>query len=221
MKKKIVTMCLVSLSLLGFSKVGLFFFNQEQTEYKTTQLNEGKFDVLLTKQTKPNNDMLLKGGEWLLDEIIPSAEAAKSIPLNEERNVVKQREFSGEMKEKMIALKNKEEELNEREALTNSAEKRASEKIVALEALETRIEALLKQEESIKDKKIKRLTSVYEGMKANKAAPVIAQMELGIVVKMFLRMNEKQVGKILSFLPPQQAVVISQALTKRVASISQ
>jgi len=49
---------------------------------------------------------------------------------------------------------------------------------------------------------------------------VIAQMDLTIVVKMFLRMNEKQVGKILSFLPPKQAVVISQALTQRIALVS-
>ena len=79
--------------------------------------------------------------------------------------------------------------------------------------------SMLAEEQSIKDKKIKRLTAVYEGMKAERAAPVIAQMDLSIVVKIFSRMSEKQVGKILSFLQPKQAVVISQALTERIASV--
>ena len=68
--------------------------------------------------------------------------------------------------------------------------------------------------------KIKRLTAVYEGMKAESAAPVISQMELSTVVKMFLRMDEKQVGKILSFLPPEKAVTISQALTKQISKVN-
>jgi len=221
MKKKIVTICLISLSLVGFTKVSLLFLHQENMGHQAMALQTSQPAIARTKPVEMRNEMLLKGGEWLLDEMIPSAEAAKSIPLNEESDMMKDKGFTEAAKKKMLALNNKEGELNEREALIESAEKRAHEKIVALEALEARIEALLKQEDSIKDKKIKRLTSVYEGMKADKAAPVIAQMELGIVVKMFLRMNEKQVGKILSFLPPQQAVVISQALTKRVASISQ
>jgi len=32
-------------------------------------------------------------------------------------------------------------------------------------------------------------------------------------------MNEKQVGKILSFLSPKQAVAISQGLSKRIGSL--
>ncbi|PJC71423.1 MAG: hypothetical protein CO017_00105, partial [Zetaproteobacteria bacterium CG_4_8_14_3_um_filter_59_5] len=88
-----------------------------------------------------------------------------------------------------------------------------------LEELEARIKDMLAQEQSINNKKIKRLTAVYEGMKADKAAPVLAQMDLQTVVQMFSRMDEKQVGKILSFLPPEKAVKISQALTERISEV--
>jgi len=114
-----------------------------------------------------------------------------------------------------------EKSLNEREKEAAAAESKAAERIEELEKLEARIQELLQQEESIKSKKIKRLTAVYEGMKAEKAAPVIAKMELATVVKMFLRMNEKQVGKILSFLPPDKAVTISQALTQQISKVEQ
>ncbi|MDQ6957898.1 MAG: hypothetical protein Q9M24_02165 [Mariprofundaceae bacterium] len=111
-------------------------------------------------------------------------------------------------------------ELDKREQATVGMEKKAAQRIADLEELETRIQDMLAQEKSISNKKIKRLTAVYEGMKADKAALVIARMDLLIVVKMFSRMDEKKVGKILSFLSPELAVKISQALTQKIASLN-
>jgi len=111
-------------------------------------------------------------------------------------------------------------ELDKRERATVEMEKKAAEQIANLEELEARIQDMLAQEKSIKNKKIKRLTAVYEGMKADKAAPVIARMDLLTVVKMFSRMDEKKVGKILSFLQPELAVKISQALTQKIAALN-
>jgi len=48
---------------------------------------------------------------------------------------------------------------------------------------------------------------------------VISQMDLITVVKMFSKMDEKKVGKILSFLRPKQAMMISQALTKGISTL--
>lgn len=110
--------------------------------------------------------------------------------------------------------------LDQREQNAVNMDKKAAQRISDLEALEARIGDMLSQEKSINNKKIKRLTAVYEGMRADKAAPVIARMDLPTVVKMFSRMNEKKVGKILSFLPPELAVKISQALTENIASIN-
>jgi len=56
-------------------------------------------------------------------------------------------------------------------------------------------------------------------MKPDKAAPVIARMELTTVVKIFSLMDEKKVGKILSFLPAEKAVQISQALTRQISTV--
>ncbi len=216
MKIKII-ICLLVLSVTSFGKLGLYFVTEDSSEVAGLSPEVGK--SINVEPHQVHSDMLQRSREWLLQEIIPSAEAAKSIPLAEENSPMLDMNNAEAFKQKQALLETREQALDERESEIVDAEKRASEKITALEALQTRIEALLQQEESIKDKKIKRLTSVYEGMKADRAAPVIAQMELGIVVKMFLRMNEKQVGKILSFLPPQQAVVISQALTQRIGSV--
>ncbi|MDQ6970672.1 MAG: hypothetical protein Q9M16_09195 [Mariprofundus sp.] len=109
--------------------------------------------------------------------------------------------------------------LDQREQTVRQAEDQLKQRITELEQLEASIQQRLLDESKVKSKKIKRLTAVYEGMKPNRSAPVIARMELATVVKIFLLMDEKKVGKILSFLPPEKAVIISQALTKRISSI--
>ncbi|MDQ6955641.1 MAG: hypothetical protein Q9M21_00445, partial [Mariprofundaceae bacterium] len=163
----------------------------------------------------PAQALVLWGNLWL-----PSAEAAASMPIDEEKQYQpKKNQDAGSLQMAREKMDIREKQLEERQVVVKEAEDRASKKIEELTALEARIQDLLDQEKSINDKKIKRLTTVYEGMKAIKAAPVIAQMDMEIIVKMFSRMNEKQVGKILSFLPPKQAVAISQALTKRIGSL--
>jgi len=156
----------------------------------------------------------------LAEQLIPSAEAAASMAIAEESfTAPAERELLDSLRSTREKLTEMEDALKERENEAKSAEKRAAERITELEQLEARIQDLLQQEESIKSKKIKRLTAVYEAMKPEKAAPVIAKMKLDTVVKMFSRMEEKKVGKILSFLPPDKAVTISHALTKRISSI--
>lgn len=110
-------------------------------------------------------------------------------------------------------------DLDKRAAALKAAEEKLQQRITELEQLEASIQQRIQDEAKIKSKKIKRLTAVYEGMKPDKAAAVIAQMELATVVKIFLLMDEKKVGKILSFLPPEKAVTISQALTRQISTV--
>jgi len=121
------------------------------------------------------------------------------------------------LKEKRQSRKSELEELEKR---AKEVEKQAGEQITILEALEERIQDSLRQEQAINDKKIKRLAAVYEGMKAAKSAPIISRMELSTVVRMMTRMDEKKVGKILSNLPPDLAVKITEALTQKLSLLS-
>jgi len=168
-------------------------------------------------------EMAAEGADSVLaigDQLIPSAEAAASMAIAEEASAApEERELLDSLRATREKLAAMEKSLAEREKEAAAAEKKAAERIAELESLETRIQDLLAEEEKIKSKKIKRLTAVYEGMKADKAAPVIAEMDLMTVVLMFSRMDEKQVGKILSNLPPEKAVVISQELTKKISQV--
>jgi len=105
--------------------------------------------------------------------------------------------------------------LDERQSSIEKAEEGMAARIKELEGLVAKMQDQLLQEQNFKSKKIKKLAAVYSSMKPEKAAPVITRMELGTVVKMFARMDDNKVGKILSFLPPEKAVSITQALTRQ------
>ena len=152
------------------------------------------------------------------DKLIPDAEA---LPYTPDAEAISQaeRETLLSLRQTRKALDERQKALDEREKAAKQAEAKIAERLKELETMAASIKDLLAQEQSINTKKIKRLTAVYEAMKADRAAPVIARMELPIVVRMFSRMDEKKVGKILSFLPPEKAVKISQALTDRISNV--
>ncbi|MDX8409900.1 MAG: hypothetical protein R8J84_07685 [Mariprofundales bacterium] len=141
------------------------------------------------------------------------ANAAESLPTG------KDAELLSSLRQRNKLLDAREKEIEERKTALEDMEKRATSRIAELKTMEASLRDMLKQEDSIKNKKIKRLTAVYESMKPDRAAAVIAGMDLGTVIKVFLRMKEKKVGKILSFLPAKTAVVVSEALTRRISSL--
>ncbi|MFQ5356255.1 MAG: MotE family protein [Mariprofundaceae bacterium] len=95
----------------------------------------------------------------------------------------------------------------------NAAKIRAEEKISELEKVEASIQALLDKLERGKSKKIKRLASVYNGMKPEQTAKIIAKMDMASTVEILSNMDEKKVGKVLSYVSPELAMKISRALT--------
>ncbi|MES0372103.1 MAG: hypothetical protein ABUK11_07460 [Mariprofundaceae bacterium] len=213
--KRLLPSLLILVTCIVVAKVGLSFVQYSETQLSSNEKLQQPTGLMGGLAADGTATMLTLG-----DHLIPSAQAAASIAIAEESfNAPAERELLTSLRETRKKLAQMEKSLSEREKEAEEAESRAAKRIAQLEALETRIQDLLQQEESIKSKKIKRLTAVYEAMKADKAAPVIAQMKLSTVVKMFSRMDEKKVGKILSFLPPEKAVVISQALTKQISKV--
>jgi len=217
MNKRTLPMLLALLTVFIVGRIGMSFVQHAEKSLVAQQESIKVVPEVIENKANitPAQALVLWGNLWL-----PSAEAAASMPIDEEKQYQpKKNQDAGSLQMAREKMDIREKQLEERQVVVKEAEDRASKRIEELTALEARIQDLLDQEKSINDKKIKRLTTVYEGMKAIKAAPVIAQMDMEIIVKMFSRMNEKQVGKILSFLPPKQAVAISQALTKRIGSL--
>jgi len=223
MKRRVLPIMLVLLSVFVVGKVTVNWMQYGADESGFSVNDTGSMpmnaqavatleDEQLAGAKAPDGKATAWGELW-----IPSAEAAASMPIAEESEGSNQDMKA--LQQARIQIAAKEKKLNEHLDALNKADERVKKRIAELERLESNIQDLLEQEKSIKNKKIKRLTAVYEAMKADKAAAVISQMELVTVVKMFSKMDEKKVGKILSFLRPKQAMMISQALTQGIATL--
>ena len=128
-------------------------------------------------------------------------------------------EVLGHLRGLKAKLDQRAKALDAREKAAEAAEAKAAARIVQLQKLEASIQDALKQEQKLKSKKIKKLAAVYDTMKPDKAAPMIELMDMPTTVKLLSRMDQKRVGKILSFMPPEKATQISVALTERLASL--
>ncbi len=208
-----ILLLLFALTALVLARTVLSLWPEDKSDHHIIQIAHA---TVVTPQMEPQ---IKKTAHAVANPSLITEAHASIIP---ESNHISdaERESLLNLREIKNQLDKRGKELDKRERATVEMEKKAAEQIVNLEELEARIQDMLAQEKSIKNKKIKRLTAVYEGMKADKAAPVIARMDLLIVVKMFSRMDEKKVGKILSFLQPELAVKISQALTQKIATLN-
>ncbi|WP_236075277.1 MotE family protein [Mariprofundus sp. EBB-1] len=228
MRKLSITMFAI-IGLLFGSKIGLHIWQisseSGNTQTPSTQsivVNEISLPELPKKPviTQPNaiHSMTAADSLALIESyLIPSANAEVSSQ-STHKSIIEDKTLSS-LRQLKDGLDQRADTLDQREQHLQQAEEKLKRRITELEQLEASIQQRLSDESKIKSKKMKRLTAVYEGMKPDRAAAVISGMELVTVVKIFLLMDEKKVGKILSFLPPEKAVVISQALTRRISSV--
>jgi len=237
MMKRMQTMILfVAIGLLLTAKAGLTVWHVSSDDYRHSSVAQTTPAMITPEQKVSAQQAMLNvseqqsapdkifaaqassGDSWAMLEtyLIPNATAASTphtaTPVIEDETLTSLRQYRDELTQRAKNLDTREQSLKQ-------AESQLKRRITELEQLEASIQQRLLDESKVKNKKIKRLTAVYEGMKPERAAPVIAKMELATVVKIFLLMDEKKVGKILSFLPPEKAVSISQALTRQITSV--
>jgi len=150
----------------------------------------------------------------LTPAIIGSAEAA-AFPLTPtEKTSPEELEVLSNLRTVKEKLDARAKALDARQHAMEKAETGMKKKLAKLEAMLAQNKDILQQQKKIKNKKVKLLATVYASMKPAKAAQVISKMDLSTVIKMFAQMDEKKVGKILSFLSPDKAVQISQKLIR-------
>jgi len=105
-----------------------------------------------------------------------------------------------------LELENKERE-NDKESQIITAKKDS------LLEIKRTLEMLIGQREQAAQDRIKKLAKVYEGMRAEEAAPIISELDDQTIVDVFLQMNERRVARILGVMPVDRATEIAQRLT--------
>lgn len=119
------------------------------------------------------------------------------------------------MKKQRTDLMKREEEVKKEEKRLNDLKDLIDTKISEYKALRADLEKMVKKLEEFDDENLKHLVKVYEAMKPEEAGPLLSTLKEDIAIKVFKKMNNKKVAKILPFIESHKAKKISEALIKK------
>ena len=120
--------------------------------------------------------------------------------------------------ERREELTSRQKELDLRENLVKAAEGRIDKKIAEMKALQTNVEAMLKQVDEQDDGKLKSLVKIYETMKPKDAAKIFEALDMPVLLSVLTRMKEQKVAPIMEAMDPMKAKTITDAMSVRRAA---
>lgn len=122
----------------------------------------------------------------------------------------------------VLAIKKKQAELEEKEANLKKEEERLTAlktevlaRLQELRQLETKLAAILEAEKGEEGKRIKDLARVYEAMPPEKAATMLAKLDVRTAAGITMNMKRDRAGAIWGYLDAQKAVEITREITRQ------
>ncbi len=112
------------------------------------------------------------------------------------------------------SLTGKQEALARKEKELRALEADISGKLEKMQLLESRIQTMMKDAEETRDAKFRHLVDVLSNMKAKQAAATLETMDQRIAVKLLAGMRGRQAGEILTYVKPEVAAHLTEALAR-------
>ncbi len=112
------------------------------------------------------------------------------------------------------ALVKRQDELARKEQDLRALEIDIAAKIEEMQLLESRMQSMMKQAKEEDDAKFRHLVDVLSNMKGKQAAAVLATLDEKIAVRVLAGMRGRQAGEILTYVPPQKAARLTEALVR-------
>jgi flagellar motility protein MotE (MotC chaperone) len=106
-------------------------------------------------------------------------------------------------------------EIDIRENLLKSAEKRIEGKVEELKAVESRIGVATEQKKEADDARLKGLITMYEGMKPKDAAKVFDRLEMGVLFEIASKIAPRKMSDIMGLMSPEAAERLTVEMARR------
>ncbi|MEA2940853.1 MAG: hypothetical protein QOD09_1382 [Bradyrhizobium sp.] len=106
-------------------------------------------------------------------------------------------------------------EIDIRENLLKSAEKRIEGKVEELKAAESRIGTATEQKKEAEDARLKGLVTMYESMKPKDAAKVFDRLEMGVLFEIASKIAPRKMSDILGLMSPEAAERLTVEIARR------
>ena len=113
---------------------------------------------------------------------------------------------------RLEAIAVKERQLAEREEALRQARQQIESQLETLTTLRQEITELLVEKEAFEEQRFGHLVKVYEGMRPAEAASLVERLDEDTAVRLFFRMKEKKISKILEAVKPDVAARLSERL---------
>ncbi|HLX18075.1 MAG TPA: flagellar protein FlbB [Bradyrhizobium sp.] len=106
-------------------------------------------------------------------------------------------------------------EIEIRESLLKSAEKRAESRVEELKAIESRIATVTQQKNEADAARFKGIITMYEGMKPKDAAKVFDRLEMPVLFEIASQIAPRKMADILGLMSPEAAERLTVEMARR------
>jgi flagellar motility protein MotE (MotC chaperone) len=119
-----------------------------------------------------------------------------------------------DLRARRLSLDDRARALDSREALAAAAERRLTDRIEQLSALQTRLEGLEQTRRDKEDANWRSLVKTYETMRPRDAATIFNDLDQAVLLQVLDRMKESKAAPILAAMQPERARLMTAELAK-------
>jgi flagellar motility protein MotE (MotC chaperone) len=141
----------------------------------------------------------------------PAAPAAPPPPTAEE---LAERALLGSLRTRRQELERQAEEMAQRELLLSAAERRITDRLAELRALQVRLEGEIRTRDEREEAGIRQLVRVYEVMRPRDAAAILDDLDMPILMQVLDRMREAKAAPLLAAMRPERARAATAELSR-------
>lgn len=147
-------------------------------------------------ETKP------EGTRVKMDEVQPQVSAS-------ERAILER------LQSRRQEIESRQREIDIRESLLKSAEKRIENKVEEMKAVESRITATQAEQKAAEAQRMKGLVTMYEAMKPKDAARVFDRLEMGVLIEIASAIAPRKMSDILGLMSSEAAERLTVEMARR------
>lgn len=143
------------------------------------------------------------------------AEAAIVFPEQGQAVSPSERAILERLQARRQELEARAREIDIRENLLKSAEKRIEGRVEELKAVESRISIVSEQKKEVEDVRLKGLVTMYEGMKPKDAAKVFDRLEMAVLFEIASKISPRKMSDILALMSAEAAERLTVEMARR------
>jgi flagellar motility protein MotE (MotC chaperone) len=138
----------------------------------------------------------------------PTPPAAPTPEAAAERAVLEQ------LRARRAEIEAREQAAIQREVIVAAAERRLSQRIEELSALQARLEAMERERSQREETGLRGLVRLYEGMRPRDAAAIFDELEMPVLLPIVDRMREARAAPVMAAMRPERARALTAELAK-------